>query len=117
VKLAFLLAALPLGIVGCAHQAPSQTKAVYVVHGARPDADNSQTWHPKAFRVGDQRFGTIEEFKAFIAALPAGSVVRWNSGCIRYEMIPLAHSDTSIQEFKRYCEQHGVTFEYSVSGY
>jgi len=116
-KLALLLVAFALVLSGCAHQPPLPGTAVYVVHGAQPDADNSQTWHPKAFKVGGQRFGTIEEFTVFITTLPAGSVVHWDSGCIRYEMIPLAHSDTTIQEFKDYCKQHGVRFEYFVSGY
>jgi hypothetical protein len=116
-KVALVLTAFALVMSGCAHQSHSPRTVVYVVHGARPDADNSQSWHPKAFKVGEQRFGTIEEFKAFIAALPSGSVVHWDSGCIRYAVIPLAHSSMSIADFKDYCGQHGVRFEYVVSGY
>jgi hypothetical protein len=116
-KHALLLTIFTLVISGCAHQPRVPRTAMYVVHGARPDADNSQSWHPKAFKVGGQRFGTIEEFKAYILTLPAGSVVHWDSGCIRYERIPLAHSDMSIQEFKEYCKQRGVTFNHVVSGY
>ncbi|MCX6904997.1 MAG: hypothetical protein NTW03_16265, partial [Verrucomicrobia bacterium] len=78
---------------------------------------NSQPWFPKAFKVGERRFGTLEAFKAFIVTLPPGSVVLWDSGCIRYEMIPLAHSDMSIQDFKAYCKQHAITFDHIVSGY
>ena len=70
-----------------------------------------------AFKVGTQRFGTLEDFKAFIVTLPPGSVVHWDSGCIRYEVVPLAHSEMSIQDFTAYCKQHGVTFEHVVSGY
>jgi len=103
-------------LAGCASQHPPGTNIVNV-RGAPPDADNSQSWFPKAFKVGDRRFGTLEDFKAFVVTLPPGSVLRWDSGCIRYEKIPLAHSDATIQEFKDYCKQHGVTFEYIVSGY
>ncbi len=95
---------------------PLASKTVYV-HGTKPDDDNSQTWHPRAFKVGTQRFGTLEEFKTFIATLPPGSVVHWDSGCIGYEMMPLAHSNMSVEEFSSYCQQHGVKFEHVVSGY
>ena len=73
-------------------------------------------WRPLAFKVGSQRFGTLEEFKSFVSALPEGSVVRWNSGCFRYDMIPLAHSAMSIQQFKEYCSERCIEFQY-VCGY
>jgi len=81
-----------------------------------PDPDNEHSWRPLAFKVGSQRFCTLEEFKSFVSALPEGSVVRWNSGCFRYDMIPLAHSAMSIQQFKEYCSERCIEFQY-VCGY
>ncbi|HWX20572.1 MAG TPA: hypothetical protein VN578_11795 [Candidatus Binatia bacterium] len=109
-----LLVAVVLALSGCASRRSPTTKTVRI-HEAAPDADNAQQW-PLAFKVGTRRFGTLQDFKAFVAALPPGSVVRWNSGCFRYEMIPLAHSEMTIRDFKEYCGQHGVEFQY-VSGY
>jgi hypothetical protein len=109
-------AVMAVVLSSCASPRLSRANFVTVV-GAPADPDNSQPWFPKAFRVGDKRFGTLEDFKAFIVTLAPGSVVRCDSGCIRYEMMPLAHSDMTIHEFKQYCEQHGVTFEYIASGY
>ena len=103
--------------LGCASHHPPSTTVVYRIREVAPDADNSQQWHPRAFMVGTQRFGTLESFKAFVETLPPGSVVHWDSGCIRYEIIPLAHSEMTIQDFVDYCKQHGVTFEHVVSGY
>lgn len=115
-KQILLLAAVALVFSGCVSQYCLPANIVHV-HGVAPDPDNSQGWHPRAFKVGTQRFGALEDFKAFIATLPPGSVVHWDSGCIRYEIIPLAHSHVSIQDFKEYCKQRGVKFEYVVSGY
>jgi hypothetical protein len=100
----------------CVSQRSPPTNIVHVGWAA-PDADNSQWWHPRAFKVGPQRFGTLEDSKAFITGLPPGSIVHWDSGCIRYEVIPLAHSEMSIQDFKAFCKQHSVEFQYVVSGY
>jgi hypothetical protein len=72
-----------------------------------------QQWRPLAFKVGTQRFGTLEDFQAFVSALPAGSVVRWYSGCYRYKVIPLAYSKMSILDFKDYCKKHDVEFQYA----
>ena len=110
------LVVVALILAGCASQ-PSPRTNIISVRSAPPDDDNSQSWFPKSFKVGERRFGTLEDFKAFVATLPSGSVLRWDSGCIRYEKIPLAHSDTTIQEFQDYCKQHGVTFEYIVGDY
>jgi hypothetical protein len=114
-KQTVLLVAVVLALSGCASGRSPMTGTVHV-HEAAPDADNSQQWRPLAFTVGTRRFGTLEDFKAFVAALPPGAVVRWNSGCFRYEMIPLAHSEMTIRDFKVYCGQHGVEFQY-VCGY
>ena len=103
-------------VSGCASPRTPAPTNVHV-QGAAPDPDNSQRWRPRAFKVGTRRFGTLEDLKAFIASLPPGSVVHWSSGCIRYELVSLAHSEMSIQDFKEYCKQHGVKFEYVVSGY
>ena len=114
-KTILLLAAAAFILLGCAPHLP-EGRVTVTVHGSAPDRDNSQPW-ALAFVVAKQRFGTIEEFKAFIATLPPGSVVRWDSGCIRYEIVPLAHSEMSIQDFTAYCKRHSVTFEHVVSGY
>ncbi len=132
-KHVLVLTALALSLLGCATERPSAAPGqrtaisptetrdstgtnIIRVYRAAPDPDNEHDWRPLAFRVGARRFGTLEEFKSFVSALPRGSVVRWNSGCFRYDVIPLAHGRMSIEEFKEYCSQHAIEFQY-VCGY
>jgi len=116
-----LFLAVIFALAGCAsRRSPAKQTAaanMFYVHGVAPDADNSQQWMPLAFQVGTQRFGSLEDFKAFVAGLRPGSVVYWSSGCLRYKVIPLAHSQMSIEDFKAYCSQHGVEFQYHFSVY
>ena len=98
------------------HSSSPPPKSVWIT-GVAPDPDNTQKWHPRAFMVGGKRFGTLEEFKAFIVTLPPGSVVNWNSGCIGYHLVPLAHSDMTMVEFTAFCKNHEVKFEHVVPGY
>lgn len=105
-----------LALTGCASHHASDANYIRI-RSVAPDADNTQSWFPKAFKVGNQRFGTLEDFKAFVVTLPPGSVLRWNSGCIGYNMMPLAYSDMTIQAFTDFCREHGITFVHIISGY
>jgi hypothetical protein len=62
------LAALALALSGCVAQRPPVARTIHV-REVSADADNSQQWRPIAFKVGTQRFGTLEGFQAFVAAL------------------------------------------------
>ncbi|MFO1477404.1 MAG: hypothetical protein U1F98_12210 [Verrucomicrobiota bacterium] len=70
----------------------------------------------RIFEVGTQRFTDLDEFKAFVRSLPPGSILAWDSGCWRYEIIPLEHSKETIPAFKDYCKGYGVEFRY-ICGY
>ena len=70
----------------------------------------------RIFEVGKQRFTDLQEFKEFIQSLPSGSILAWDSGCIRYETIPLLNSAMPVQAFTDYCKKYGVEFRY-IHGY
>ena len=62
--------------------------------------------------VGEQRFATLPEFKAFIESLPPCSIVAWDSVCYRFDTIPLLESEMTIRAFTNYCAELGVQFRY-----
>jgi len=119
-SLAFaLLVPVLCGCVSVAKPAPKAASraTVYTVRGLRASWQWKDFYPGRIFEVGEQRFSTLEQFKQFIRTLPRGSTVQWSSGCVRYDSIPLAQSDMSIEAFQDYCNQYGVTFVYSVPGY
>ena len=90
----------------------SNSSSTYVVHAIHARSDD--TGPRVTFKVGEQQFVELEEFKAFIRSLPPGSIVWWDTGCLRhYKTIPLLPSDMTIQSFKDYCKENGVTFRYT----
>jgi hypothetical protein len=103
------------GSVASGGRAISQRPApTHVVHGIR--AEGQDIFGRRIFVFGKQRFTTLPEFKTFIESLPPGSIVAWDSGCIRYETIPLLDSGMTIQAFKDYCKEHAVEFRF-ICGY
>jgi len=71
-----------------------------------------RTYERQIFLVAGREFSEIEDFKLFVRSLPRGSSLLWDSGCIGYKTIPLLHSDMSIEQFRQYCTQNGITFRH-----
>ena len=67
--------------------------------------------------VDDRWFTDLSEFQRYVSALPPGSVLAWDSGCIRYDVIPLNGPETTTAAFQAFCKERGIDFKYKVSGY
>lgn len=68
------------------------------------------------FVLGPLGFKSVEGLKNFIVLLPAGSRLEWSPGCIRWGDEPLLSSADDLEEFKRFCAEHGVEFILHPSG-
>ncbi|HZI66570.1 MAG TPA: hypothetical protein VFF17_08395 [Thermoanaerobaculia bacterium] len=68
------------------------------------------------FVIGNSGFRTVEALKSFLSRLPAGARLTWNPGCIRFGEEPLLSSEHEMEEFKRFCLEHGIDFVLIPSG-
>ena len=79
-------------------------------------ADGDKDEREYVFVVGKVGFKTLESFKNFIARLPAGAILEWSPGCIRMGGEPLLSSAEELEDFKRFCTEHGIEFILHPSG-
>lgn len=68
------------------------------------------------FVIGNSGFRTVESLKNFLASVPQGTKLTWAPGCIRTGKEPLLSSDYEMDEFKRFCLEHGIDFVLIPSG-
>jgi hypothetical protein len=68
------------------------------------------------FVIGNSGFKTIAALERFIAALSAGSTLRWNPGCERLGGEPLLSSPEDMAKFVSFCREHRVNFVLVPSG-
>jgi hypothetical protein len=68
------------------------------------------------FVVGETGFRTVAALKTFVQALPKDSVLRWAPGCTRFGDEPLLSSAAAMEDFRRHCARHHVTFLVIPSG-
>ena len=68
------------------------------------------------FVIGNSGFRTVEGLKDFLATRPAGTTLTWSPGCIRIGGEPLLSSESEMDEFKRFCVEHGIEFVLIPSG-
>jgi hypothetical protein len=122
-KLILLLAIAALALSGCASR--PLPKTLQVEYGPTDEDE----FHPWVFMVEirrvatdedialTQKLRTLEDYKAFIATLPSGTVLHWDSGCIGYVWMPMSDEKVTVEDFKQFAKRHGVTFEHVVSGF
>lgn len=67
---------------------------------------------PMIFEFEGKRVKTVAEFKEAVESLPRGAELFWDSGCIRYDHLPVAGSPAKIEELQRFCAARGVAFKY-----
>jgi hypothetical protein len=79
-------------------------------------ADKEGDAHEFVFVIGSTGFKTVKGLKDFVARLPSGSVLEWLPGCLRMGGEPLLSSVEEMEDFKRFCEEHGVEFILHPSG-
>jgi hypothetical protein len=145
-KLPFLLAAIAIVAIGCTttpephNSSNTSSSAVPTVQGnrailqqpaktylagewfereqgiSRPEFPRKAKVH-HFFQIDGRPIDTLQELKEFIASLPPGSTIKWDSGCIVYSVVPLKDSDLTIDAFTDYCKEHGIKFQYIISGY
>jgi hypothetical protein len=68
------------------------------------------------FLIGSIGFRTVEGLKSFVARMPAGSLLEWSPGCLRWGNEPLLSSTEEMEDFRRFCAEHGVEFIIHPSG-
>ena len=68
------------------------------------------------FAIGDSRFATVSSLKRFIAGLPAGSILEWAAGCLRFGNEPLLSSEVAMKRFVRFCKRKGIKFIHIPAG-
>ena len=104
---AVILLGFRVGAAGEGKPADYELKLIYVVDG--PEIEF-------LFVVGNSGFKTIGALERFVAALPAGSSLRWNPGCERLGREPLLSSPDDMAKFVSYCRDHRVNFVLVPSG-
>ena len=68
------------------------------------------------FAIGQAGYKSLESLKNGIANLPSGSILEWDPGCKRTGKDPLLSSEKDLEEFRRFCEQHGIKLEMGRGG-
>ena len=68
------------------------------------------------FAVGQSGFRSVEALKKFIASLPKGSVIEFQSTCRRTGGEPLISSEKELADFKTFCAANGIEFVWIPSG-
>ena len=67
--------------------------------------------------IGTRPVRTVDEFKAAVDALPSGALLYWDSGCFGHRVLPLTGPRMTMEQARKYCENHGAVFRHIVSGY
>lgn len=68
------------------------------------------------FAVGALGFKGVQRLKDFVALLPAGAILEWSPGCLRRGNEPLLSSGEELEDFRKFCQEHGVEFILHPSG-
>ena len=68
------------------------------------------------FVIGNSGFKTVASLEKFVAALPAGTTIRWAPGCERFGDEPLLSSEKEMARFIAFCRAHRVNFVLVPSG-
>ena len=82
----------------------------------RKDATSQERPRPRIFELAGKRIETVEDFKAAVLALPRGTELVWDSGCLIFETLPVAGPQATLAELQQFCAAHGVVFTYGPSG-
>ena len=68
------------------------------------------------FVIGNAGFRTVSALKAYLSTLPAGTVLEWAPGCVRFGGEPLLASPQEMEEFRAFCAERNITFVLVPSG-
>ena len=72
--------------------------------------------HEFIFVVDKIGFKSVASLKRFLSALPPGSILEWDPGCIRYGGEPLLSSRQDMEDFKAFCVAKKIRFVLLPSG-
>jgi hypothetical protein len=84
-----------------------ELKLVHIFEGKEPR---------HIFVIGDSGFTTVESLKGFLSALPKGSSLRWDPGCVRFGKEPLLSSEKDMEDFRAFLTQRGISLVLVPSG-
>ncbi|HEY9509033.1 MAG TPA: hypothetical protein VIV82_04155 [Verrucomicrobiae bacterium] len=109
-----LLVALVIG-GGCQHRMQPTTgsrgaRQTYDYVIADQSAQGAGFGGRRIFVVGDRRFTSESAFISWVVSLPHGASLYWDSGCAKYDLLPLKDSTMKMSEFKKFCTDHGIKF-------
>jgi hypothetical protein len=68
------------------------------------------------FVIGNNGFRSVASLETFLASRPAGTILRWNPGCVRLGGEPLLASETEMEDFRAFCREHQIDFVLVPSG-
>ncbi len=60
--------------------------------------------------IGNIGFKSVASLKKFLADLPAGSILEWDPGCIRWGGEPLLSSREDMEDFMAFCVAIKINF-------
>jgi hypothetical protein len=84
-----------------------EMKLVYLFDGAETEF---------VFVIGNSGFRTVSSLESFLVSRPAGTILRWNPGCVRLGGEPLLSSEIEMDEFKAFCRDHQIDLVLMPSG-
>jgi len=76
--------------------------------------DEGKRWW--TFMLDNNEFRTLSEIKIFIKNLHTGSKIEWAPGCRRLGDEPLLNSESEMKDFKKFCDDNGITLVVIPSG-
>jgi hypothetical protein len=68
------------------------------------------------FVIGRTAFPSVASLEEFLSTCPPGTTLTWSPGCILFGREPLLFSDSDMDSFRAFCEEHGIRFELVFSG-
>ena len=110
-SIGFLLVCLACSSCTTTTQSKVEGKAYQIY--SYPVAASQPTEHVVVVFQTSQAYNTIAAFKAFMASLPKGSYVDWDTGCIRFTHLPVGSDKISIEALKTFAKSKGITFRYT----
>jgi hypothetical protein len=110
-SIGFLLVCLACSSCTTANQSQVESKTYQIY--AYPVAASQPAEHVVVVFQTSQAYKTMAAFKAFMASLPKGSYVDWDTGCIRFTHLPVGSEKISVEALKTFAKSKGITFRYT----
>ena len=107
-KFAWIVMALALSLFGVTNGSAEESPTVYEMKLVQIRDEDGSPW---AYVIGYSAFRTPEGLKDWVANIPEGDTLKWDSASdISISGDPLG-SPVAAEDFKKFCEAHKINLE------